>query len=191
MNIWNPVQLVTQSTLLYLHSAYKEFKSVCCCMKPQCYVIYGFTYFASSSLAIRRRMWLVAEAALNTSTALQMKQRHQMVLELLLTANWQCGYFTNNKQYGTYLSLVTPMRLSPFTSKIWSPGIRFPVRKMTDSPLPHNRRVSCKNLYFSSGETFLYFLTRVRRNMIIIDGVRDIKNEALSGITVQVDQRQL
>ncbi len=27
-----------------------------------------------------------------------------------------------------YLSLVTPTRLSPFTSKIWSPGNRFPVR---------------------------------------------------------------
>lgn len=78
------------------------------------------THLASSSLAMRRRMWLVAEAALKTSTALQIKGKHY---------NWQSlygGFKSNLQHWQYYLSLVTPMRLSPFTSKIWSPGIRLP-----------------------------------------------------------------
>lgn len=86
-------------------------------------------YFASSSLAMRRRMWLVAEAALKISTALWNKQRHKNTFTLLLHYHLHHSRGSNKDevQYD-YLSLVTPTRLSPFTSKIWSPGIRFPIR---------------------------------------------------------------
>lgn len=41
------------------------------------------THFASSSLAMRRRMWLVAEAALKTSTALQNRVKTLQLTKLI------------------------------------------------------------------------------------------------------------
>lgn len=166
--------------------------SRCQQMPPPPFLVQDATpHLASSSRAIRRRMWLVADAVLRMSTALWDKN-HNVSLPgksraawcppsrmSKLTLNWsifhtcfsfddsqvgpweQCWVqnpfvcnrampckcpprnlqpkplhrITQNQEeckisvWIRYLSLVTPIRESPLTSRIWSPGCRRPRRE--------------------------------------------------------------
>lgn len=108
---------------------------------------------------MRRRIWLVADAALKMSTALLHRDKDKITQLQVIASLWQ-HYFgkscsPNNmgrKTVTAYRLLVTPSKLSPFTSRIWSPGIRFPVREQKKS-MSHEH---CAEWRYQLGEVFIW-----------------------------------
>lgn len=137
--------------------AQRKLKSVCHCMDALCCI---------HLLTLLPHPWLWEGAC---DWSLRRLSRRPQLCNINRTTLHYCyssvdHVVIKSQQWLDYLSLVTPTRLSPFTSRIWSPGNRLPVREMSNElcPLTHSGGLSYKkNLFYkvsyNGGESFLCF----------------------------------
>lgn len=98
-------------------------------------------------LTLLPHLWLWEGAC---DWSLRRLSRHPQLCKINRTTLQDCyssvsRVIIETQQWMDYLSLVTPMRLSPFTSRIWSPGNRFPARQVSDEVSATRRTGSLKS----------------------------------------------